>query len=218
MPQPVIESTLFRVNSKGTKFAARLDGTAPPSPMTMAYLQGFNFVSGVKTIKGPKMGRNKIDMTELNNGQLSTALFSELPTDPLGSTSTVVTQEMYFYKVRAPGTKVYGPVELALNMTSFGYDTLMRWFERSRMFPWVTLIRTAVTPAQAATPPIPDPPPSFMFGYGYVKSLGPKTVKGELVTADVSIQPSHGVGFLSVCTDISTLVRVWKNFIPYSGC
>lgn len=209
MPNTVIETNFYRLYSRGVTFKARLDGTSVPIPITPAYLNAMNFIAGVKSIKGPKMGRAApVDMEELNAGTLS-SLTSPGLNDTLG---TAVTQEMFWYKVKAPNTKDYGPVELTLNMTSIDFGALTKWYERDRVFPWAILI-----PMKAST----DEPPNtvcMFFGFGFVKSLKPTIKKSELVTVDASIQPSNGVGFISTCLPLSALSRVWQNFISGGVC
>lgn len=210
MPDPIIESYFYRMYSKGVTFSARLDGTAVPSVITTTYLNAFNFIAGVKSIKGPKLGRTGVvDLNELNNGNLSRVLTSPAANSPLGTT---VTQEMFWYKTKAPGDKTYGPIELSLNMNSAQFGYLTRWYERDQYFPWAIRI-----------PAIPDAsvPPNticMFFGIGGMKSLKPSIKNGQLVTVEASVQPTHGVGFISTCIPLNDLARVWQNFIGAPVC
>lgn len=208
---PVVEDVFRRAYSKGARlFIDRAAYSAGAQPaVTETYLNGLQSVAGVKSIKGPKMGRDKVEMMELDQvpaGVDSADLFTA--NADLTATPTQ-TREMYFNKVKAPGDKDIGPINLALNMTRQMYGILHQLYVRDIVFPWVINLRTAPNGANTRC---------FWIGYGFIGELTKDIQPSAIVQVTCNIQTSFGVGFMSTCRSITSLTRAFGNFMIKPNC
>lgn len=206
---PAVEDIFRRSYSKGARLLLNTGGpVAIPTPITEAFINTMKVVAGVKTIKGPKLGRDKVEMNELD--QVPPGLTTA---DPLGSTDllTVPTQtrEMYFNKVKAPGDKDVGPVVLTLNLTHQQYGVLHSLYTRDLPFAWLINLRVKQIGSNTR---------AFFCGFGFISELSEDIQPSALVTVSCNIQPMFGVGYLSACKSLSALTRSFGNYIPNPTC
>ncbi len=209
---PVVDQVYKRIYSKGAGFWLNYGGSSIPSVITEAYLSTFTKIAGVKTIKGPKMGRDTVDLQELD--QVPPLLTS--PNFTTSQNNLVVpaeTREQYFNKVKAPGDKDYGPIALTINMTNTMFQVLSSLQERDIPFPYFINLRSSGTTFATLRTSR-----TIFFGFGFVQTLGFDVQPSELVQVSCSVQPSFGVGFASVCTSLAQMARVWQNFLEVPSC
>ena len=206
---PAVEDIFNRSYSKGAKLFWKTTGPiSVPSPITEPYIAAMTAIAGVKTIKGPKLGRDKVEMAELD--QAPSALTTG---DPLGVTNLLTTpaetREMYFNKVKAPGDKDVGPIVMTLNLTHPQYGQLHSAYVRDVTFVWLINLRVKAVGANTRC---------FFLGFGFISELSEDVQPASLVTVSCSIQPMFGVGYLSACNNLTVLTRSFYNFIPTASC
>ncbi len=204
---PVIEDNFYRSYSKGVTFYVRTDGVAVPSPITTVWLAAMTKIVGLQSVKGPKLGRTTVELAELDQAPPTSVAPSPVPTE--GVLTPALTQEMFWWKTKAPGEKDYGPVSVTLNMTSEIFDILTKWYEKDRVFPWALQIPAKANGGNTIC---------MFFGQGFVSELKATAKMGALVQVDLSVQPAFGVGYISTCIPLSALARVWQNFIGSAAC
>jgi len=213
---PVVENVFSRVYSKGARLFLDSMTNASTNVVNEAYIAALPAVAGVKSIKGPKMGRDVVDMSELDQvppGLLGTTADIGVAGTNL-ATTPVETAEMYYNKIKAPGDKDIGPLVLSLNMTRAWYGKLHQLYVRDAPFLWLINLRTRpVTPAAA-----PVNSRCFFIGFGYVSELSLDSEPNALVTASCSLQPMFGVTFLSNCNSITTLSNEYVNHLIQPAC
>lgn len=212
----VVENVFSRVYSKGARLFIDTMSNSATTLVNEAYIAGLPAVAGVKSIKGPKMGRDVIDMNELDQvppGLVGTT--ADLGTAGVNlATTPVETPEMYYNKIKAPGDKDIGPLVLSLNMTRAWYGKLHQMYVRDAPFLWLINLRTKpITPAA-----LPANTRCFFIGFGYVSELSLDSQPSALVTASCSLQPMFGVTFLSNCNDLTTLANEYVNHLIQPAC
>lgn len=216
----VVESVFSRVYSKGARLFVDTTNAANSPTIDEAYLAGLPAIAGVITMKGPKMGRDVVDMNELDQIPPHVrGLTADIAGTPLTldrATTPVETPEMYFNKVKAPGDKDIGPIALSMNMTRVYYGKLHQMYIRDVAFLWVINLRVRATVAAAVGNPINTR--CFFIGYGYVSELSMDIQPSALVKVSCSIQPMFGVGFLSACKSVSSLKDHYVNHLTTPVC
>lgn len=207
----VVEDVFSRTYSKGAQLFIQQTGPAAfPSPLTEAYILAMQAVAGVKTIKGPKMGRDKVELQELDQSPPSGPSTADLTTAVDFTTTPADTREQYYNKVKAPGDKDMGPVVTALNMTKQQYAILHRLYVNDIPFPWLINLKVKAVAGGGTR--------CFFLGYGFITDLSMDIQPSALVQASCSIQPAYGIGYISACRALSSLTRVFNNFIPVPAC
>lgn len=216
----VVENVFSRVYSKGARLFVDTNSLAATTLINETYIATLPAVAGVKSIKGPKMGRDVIDMNELDQvppGLVGTT--ADLATSSPGinlATTPTETPEMYYNKIKAPGDKDIGPLVLSLNMTRVWYGKLHQLYIRDIAFLWLINLRTKpITPAGGGGGVNSR---CFFIGFGFISELSMDVQSSALVTASCSIQPLFGVSFLSNCNSLSTLSNEYVNKLTAPAC
>lgn len=213
---PAVEDIFHRTYSKGARL---LINSGPPvsvpTPITETYINAMRVVAGVKSIKGPKLGRDKVDMNELDQAPAGLSSGDPLGTEDL-TKLPLQTQEMYFNKVKAPGDKDVGPVVTSLNLTHQQYGVLHNLYTRDLPFVWLINLRVKPITTGAVTPVTNSR--CFFIGFGFISELSEDIQPSALITVACSIQPMFGVGYLSACKSLTDLTRNFANYIPNPTC
>lgn len=195
MPNTIVEQLFERVYSKGISLSvstspvpastgnALADGTA----MT-AWLNAFRRLAGVRSIGGPSLGRDTLDINEL-----------DLVPVVLNSGETA---EMFYTKPKAPGDKEVQPVNLTLNMTNGEFDWLYNSYMKDLVFGCQ----------------IRFPSGAVMVWLGFVDSLEATLESSKIVEVACDLQPTFGVDYVSLCPNNNALRAFWLNYLPDSGC
>ena len=196
MANTVVEQIYGRVYSKGISLsvnfsappAPNADGTANTSAIN-AWLSSFTVVAGVRSIAGPSLGRDVLDMNELDL----------VPLAPVAGDNTY---EMYWTKPKAPGDKESQPLSAMLNMTTGQFEQLYRAYMRDLVFG--IMIRF---PSGALT-----------ICLGFVESLEPTIESSKIIEVACELQPSFGVDYLSTCASDGVLHGFWQNYLSGGLC
>lgn len=216
----VVESVFSRVYSKGARLFVDTTNAASNPTIDEAYLGSLPAIAGVISMKGPKMGRDVMDMNELDQIPPHVrGVTVDLGGTPLTldrAASPVETQEMYFNKVKAPGDKDIGPIVLSMNMTRVQYGKLHQMYIRDIVFLWLINLRVRPTVSVAVGAPVNTR--CFFIGYGYVSELSMDIQPSALVKVSCSIQPNFGVGFLSACKSLTSLRDHYINYLTAPAC
>ena len=199
MPAPVVDQMFGRVYSKAIQFYmnyATLGLLSNPSvPATdlaafTSWSSQFVRVAGVKSISGPGLGRDVLELQELDVGPA---------TANLGGAETA---EMFYVKNKAPGDKDIAPVSLTLNMSHQQFEILYSAYIKDLVFGWEIIF----------------PSGALMIGLGFVDSLEPSIESSKIVEVALDIQPSFGVDYTTNCTGYTALHNFWRNYLPNPGC
>ncbi len=196
-PTPVVEQLFHRVYSRGVTL--RISTTAIPAydpdtglPVDDAavetWLNAFVRVAGVTSIDLPTMGRDVIELNELETGPAA-----------LGGGETI---EMFFQKNRAPGDKNIDPLAAMLNMSQVQLQILYDRFIRDTIFGFS----------------VDFPSGAFLLGLGFVNSLEPSIENSKIIEISTELQSSFGMQYISVCDTLDDLTGIWMNYLKSIQC
>lgn len=195
MAGPIVDQVFGRVYSKGVSLSLNFQAFPAPSGVlatdnaAWTTWQGyFTRVAGVKSIGGPTLGRDNLELAELDIG--------------VGTATGNQVDEQFYIKNKAPGDKDIAPIPLVLNMSHQQYDVLHQAYFRDRVFGFQ----------------INFPQGALLIGLGFVQSLEPTIESSKIVEIACEVQPSFGVDYLSNCTGSTALHNLWRNYLYPATC
>lgn len=195
MAGPIVDQVFGRTYSKGVSLSLNFETFPTPSGTLstdnsawVAWQAFFNRVAGVKSIGGPTLGRENLEIMELDIGS--------------GAASGGQVEEQFYVKNKAPGDKESQPIPIMLNMTHQQYDVLHQAYFRDSIFGFQ----------------INFPQGAILIGLGFVHSLEPTIESSKIIEIACEIQPSFGVDYLSNCAGSTALHNMWRNYLYPVSC
>lgn len=195
MAAPIVDQVLGRVYSKGISLSLNLNNFPTPSGVVstedaawLAWRSGFQRVGGVKSIGGPTLSRDTIEINELDIG--------------VGLESAANTFEQYFVKIKAPGDKDLQAIPFVLNMTHAQFSVLHTAYCFDNLFGFQ----------------IDFPQGATLIGIGFVQSLEPTIDSSKIVEIACELQPSFGIDYLTACAGSNVLHNLWRNYLYGYSC
>jgi len=195
MAGPIVDQVFGRTYSKGVSLSLNFLSFPSPSGVVATdntawttWQTSFSRVAGVKSIGGPTLGRETLDLSELDIG--------------VGSALAGQVDEQFYVKNKAPGDKDIQPIPTVLNMTHQQYDVLHQAYFRDSVFGFQ----------------INFPQGAILIGLGFVQSLEPTIESSKIIEIACEIQPSFGVDYLSNCTGSTVLHNLWRNYLYPATC
>lgn len=191
MPSTMVEQVFGRVYSKGIQLLINL--TPPPADPSVTadlntWLAGFTRVGGVRSIGGPNMQRDVLELQELDVGP--------------ATLQTGEVAENFYYKNKAPGDKEQQPIPVMLNMSHQQFQVLFDSYNADLTFGFEIVF----------------PSGAILLGLAFVDSLEPTIESSKIIDIAMDLQPAFGVDYISNCAGYSVLHGFWANYLPVVPC
>ena len=193
MPATIVEQVFGRVYSKGVRLltntaAPPLDPGGAGASALISWLAGFTVVGGVKSIGGPQLSRDILELQELDVG----------PTTLVGAE----TPEMFYYKNKAPGDKDIQPIPVMLNMSHQQFQKLFDVYNGDLTVGFM----------------ITFPSGALFLGLAFIDGLEPNIESSKIIEIALDLQPAFGVAYQNNCTGYTALASYWANYLPIIAC